>query len=352
MENGIRPPIQMAVDSMRSLRLGNQGEQNAQLIRIDVSKWLEKWPGAGIDLMLALPGEKASYPAKTLLQDGELLFLPGFGDTQKAGHGVAYVVATLNGTHVAVSDTVLTEILPKGRDGDTLPEAPEAQAGWVADVLNAATRAEEAAKRAENAGGGTITDEQIKEAVDEYLTENPIEVPAYDLPTASADTKGGVKVGSGLRMNGDVLGVKPEGEHELIKTITMEEEAVVSVTDLGLHNASIYFTIPATDKTGNISLTMTIGNKKFAHIGYLLAPFSATQESKGRIDVKRTSGGWRVYFPATFIRSAGTTMAIQEVQLYPELRDIQTYDMFNGFTTSAALPKETIIEIRGVRADA
>lgn len=209
MENGIRPPIQMAVDSMRNLCLGYTGEANAQLIQIDVSKWQEKWTGASIDLMLALPGEKASYPAKTELQDGKLLFLPGYGDTQKPGHGAAYVVATKDGTHLAASDTVLTEIMHKGRGGDELPEAPEAQAGWVADVLDAAHRAEEAAQRAENA---QVTDEQVGKAVEDYLKENPVEVPAYELPTASAEVKGGVKVGKGLCMDGDVMEAEVQKE--------------------------------------------------------------------------------------------------------------------------------------------
>ena len=253
MENGIRPPIQMAVDSMRNLCLGYTGEQNAQLIQIDVSKWQQKWPGASIDLMLALPGEKASYPAKTELQDGKLLFLPGYGDTQKPGHGAAYVVATKDGTHLAASDTVLTEIMHKGRGGDELPEAPEAQAGWVADVLGAAHRAEEAAKRAENA---QVTDEQVGKAVEDYLTENPVEAPVqsvngktgavqlsaadvgalpkdtpipapYTLPVASAETLGGVKVGEGLQMDGEKLGVVPDGNFELIETATIENEITI-----------------------------------------------------------------------------------------------------------------------------
>lgn len=51
------------------------------------------------------------------------------------------------------------------------------------------------------------------------------EIPApYTLPTASAEVKGGVKVGEGLQMDGDVLGVVPEGEYELIETITLEED--------------------------------------------------------------------------------------------------------------------------------
>lgn len=174
MENGIRPPIQMAVDSMRNLCLGYTGEQNAQLIQIDVSKWQEKWPGASIDLMLALPGEKASYPAKTELKDGKLLFLPGYGDTQKPGHGAAYVVATKDGTHLAASDTVLTEIMHKGRGGDEMPEAPEAQAGWVADVLNAANRAEEAAtSTAQNVGQAESAANRAEEAAEKAENAKP-----------------------------------------------------------------------------------------------------------------------------------------------------------------------------------
>ena len=43
---------------------------------------------------------------------------------------------------------------------------------------------------------------------------------SYTLPTASAEVKGGVKIGEGLQMNGDALGVVPE-EYELIDTITV-----------------------------------------------------------------------------------------------------------------------------------
>lgn len=258
MENGLRPPIQMAAEAMRTMQIGFQGEQNAQQIRINVEKWLEKWPDASIHLMLTLPGEKTSYPASTRIENGELIFLPGYGDTQKAGHGAAYVAATRDGTHLAVSETVLTEILLRGRGGETIPEAPEAQAGWVANVLDAAHRAEEAAKRAENA---QVTDEQVGKAVEDFLRENPVEfeekdptvpewakakekptytaeevgaqpkgdyalkseIPApYTLPVASADTLGGVMVGDGLQMDGEKLGVRKR-KLKLIEEITLSE---------------------------------------------------------------------------------------------------------------------------------
>lgn len=63
----------------------------------------------------------------------------------------------------------------------------------------------------------------------DYALKSELHAP-YSLPTASADTLGGVKVGEGLQMTGDVLGVVPEGVYELIDTITFAESAVLNVT--------------------------------------------------------------------------------------------------------------------------
>lgn len=58
------------------------------------------------------------------------------------------------------------------------------------------------------------------------------EIPEpYVLPVASADTLGGVKIGKGFQMDGDVLNAVggSEGEWELIETITIEEENVQAI---------------------------------------------------------------------------------------------------------------------------
>lgn len=54
-----------------------------------------------------------------------------------------------------------------------------------------------------------------------------VDATPYTLPTASADVKGGVMIGEGLRMDGEKVRVVPEGEYELIETITLEEEIVL-----------------------------------------------------------------------------------------------------------------------------
>lgn len=47
---------------------------------------------------------------------------------------------------------------------------------------------------------------------------------AYTLPTASADTKGGVKIGSGLTMTGEVLSATDGGAEKFVVTLTKEND--------------------------------------------------------------------------------------------------------------------------------
>lgn len=53
----------------------------------------------------------------------------------------------------------------------------------------------------------------------------------YVLPPATADTLGGVKVGEGLQMDGDVLVVKPEPPMRLIRRLTVETPAAIVKID-------------------------------------------------------------------------------------------------------------------------
>jgi hypothetical protein len=68
--------------------------------------------------------------------------------------------------------------------------------------------------------------------------DTPIPTP-YTLPTASDTVKGGVKVGEGLRMDGDVLGVK-NAEWERIEIITVEEENLTSIRRTAFPDGTAY----------------------------------------------------------------------------------------------------------------
>ena len=67
---------------------------------------------------------------------------------------------------------------------------------------------------------------EIKGYVDEAVKD--IDIPTadpYELPVASADTLGGVKVGNGLAVDeAGVLEVSPEAEYELIEQVTLTED--------------------------------------------------------------------------------------------------------------------------------
>lgn len=60
---------------------------------------------------------------------------------------------------------------------------------------------------------------------EEFAAKLAQDIPApYTLPVATADTLGGVKVGKGLVMDGEALGVEPEEEYKMIETIAVDKE--------------------------------------------------------------------------------------------------------------------------------
>jgi len=125
-------------------------------------------------------------------------------------------------------------------------------AGHREDMADALTKAEDAVQRAEDAKadavlytGQSLTDEQkaqARENIGAMPADTPIP-PPYVLPAATADTLGGVKIGGGLKMDGDgrvsadlggyytreetdaAIGeATKEGEWEKIEAFTIEEE--------------------------------------------------------------------------------------------------------------------------------
>lgn len=63
---------------------------------------------------------------------------------------------------------------------------------------------------------------------------------SYKLPTASETVKGGVMIGEGLRMDGDVLSVKADEEYELIETITIGEDGIAEIERTAEPNGTTY----------------------------------------------------------------------------------------------------------------
>ncbi|MCF2652119.1 SGNH/GDSL hydrolase family protein [Anaeromassilibacillus senegalensis] len=94
---------------------------------------------------------------------------------------IAFKGADADGSIRLISTPVYYKVqASSATDGEnTIDPTPDQYAQFVAEVTAEADRAEAAANRAESAGG-TVTPEQIAEAVNSYLDENPVQPTAID----------------------------------------------------------------------------------------------------------------------------------------------------------------------------
>ncbi|MGM9566448.1 bacterial Ig-like domain-containing protein [Evtepia sp.] len=128
--------------------LGKQGENLARKIQFDISRWISTFGPGTVQLLHQRSGDEAPYPV-AVEQDGTLaVWKVSSADTAAAGTGrteLQYYV----GDVLAKSETWMTKVLPALGDASETP--PEAQQGWVDQVLQAGAAAVEAAEKAENA---------------------------------------------------------------------------------------------------------------------------------------------------------------------------------------------------------
>ena len=94
---------------------------------------------------------------------------------------------------------------------NTIDPTPDQYAQFVAEVTAEADRAEAAANRAESAGS-TVTPEQIAAAVNNYLTENPVQPTAIDATlTQSGQAADAAAVGNRLSALSEEIAAIPSG---------------------------------------------------------------------------------------------------------------------------------------------
>lgn len=159
--------------------VGVQTESGVEEIGVDVSPWLAKWPGMTVAVWLTRPGEMSAYPAGNVQMDGNvLIWRPDGYDTAIPGSGKMEILGlTQDGVKRKLTgDGVATLI--RGTTLATTAEPGESEKPWVDKVLDAAQRAEDAADRAEGSAGGSV-------------------------PIATKDRLGVIKVGDGLSITDD-----------------------------------------------------------------------------------------------------------------------------------------------------
>lgn len=173
------------------LPLGKQGENLARKIQFDISRWISTFGPGTVQLLHQRSGDEAPYPVAVEQEGDCAVWTVTNADTVVPGTGRAELQYYV-GDALAKSETWMTKVFPAlGDAGDT---PPEAQQGWVDQVLAQVSRitgmtaqaVELPAGSAPTADyadgvltigiplGGDVSEAQIAQAVAEYLSKNPI----------------------------------------------------------------------------------------------------------------------------------------------------------------------------------
>ena len=290
--------IEINAAAPQNIAIGRCTENGVTQVRIDLSEITQKYPDLTRFEVIIKNPLGVTYPAVTERSENNLIWNVTAADTATAGKGF-YEIAAYGENGEKKLAPYAAFVISGSLGAHTSETPPDPAKGYVDKVLSAAAAAEEAAKRAEEAAekaesGGTTdpdnpgeapTPEAIKEAVEDYLTENPppagpagpqgetgpegptgpvgptgpkgetgpigptgpqgksgvhygSEAPTdgsdvwvnpegqpWQMPVATADTVGGVKVGNGLVMDGDTLGVVKK-KLKLLRNVNIDEDNI------------------------------------------------------------------------------------------------------------------------------
>lgn len=188
------------------LPLGKQGENLSRQIQFDLSRWISNFGPGTVQLLHQRSGDETPYPV-AVEQEGNLaVWTVTSADTAVAGTGRAELQYYV-GDALAKSETWMTKVLPALGPASETP--PEAQQGWVDQVLAQVARitgmtaqaVELPAGSAPTADyadgvltigiplGGDVSEAQIAQAVEEYLSTNPIAETDPTVPAWAKEEK-------------------------------------------------------------------------------------------------------------------------------------------------------------------
>ena len=302
----------LSIDNLQALDIGHVSDNQTSEVSIDCGAWRRKYPALTEYNLFVTNPQGMIYPANTVMtEDGKLLWKICDTDTSIPGVGRYQIIATGRyGDRKAskFADLTIAANMP-GMDGAAPPDPSKA---WVGDVIAARREAENAARAATDSaeavahppiigenGNWWLWDNEQKTYVDSGFDSRPDAAP-YTLPTASETVKGGVKVGTGLRMDGDVLNaeVTKEDVDKLfeekadklnapvhIDTITIEEETQrIEIdkepdgTPYAFKKIVVRITAEPTDVLGNWSL-FPVYNDGSGEIGVIIPSFPDRQKT-------------------------------------------------------------------------
>lgn len=178
--------IEISAAAPQNIAIGRCTENGVTQVKIDLSEITQKHPDLTRFEVLIKNPLGVTYPAVTERNENTLLWNVTAADTATAGKGF-YEIAAYGENGEKKLAPYAAFVISGSLDGHRTETPPDPAKGYVEKVLSAAAAAEEAAKRAEEAAkkaesggtvdpdspGGEITPGAIKEAVADYLTENP-----------------------------------------------------------------------------------------------------------------------------------------------------------------------------------
>lgn len=124
----------LEIGRLTRLELGYVGETDSRRVQIDVSEWLQRWPGAVIAVWVRKPEpDKMGYYANTEVEDGILTWVVTSGDVSQAGEGLAQIKALDPDGMGAIykSRTVGTKIYASLEEMTSDPTAPDPMESWA-----------------------------------------------------------------------------------------------------------------------------------------------------------------------------------------------------------------------------
>lgn len=138
-----------AIGKLTRLLLGYAGEGGTRKIRIDVSEWLEQFPGAMIVIQMVRPVDRYKYFAAYTKIDNVLNWIIDPGEIVYSGKGLAQITLynpdTKQEYKSRVVETIVAESLQEFNELEIEENDPAIK--WVNQVIEAAQRAEEAIEK-------------------------------------------------------------------------------------------------------------------------------------------------------------------------------------------------------------
>lgn len=221
----------LRIENLQPLFIGRVSDGGVEVVEIDCSTWVAAHPNLALYTLEVTSPNGVVYLPVVEMQDNVLAWRITQADTAAKGQGMYQVVAygddgeKKTSSHPALN---VLDVMP----GTTQEAPPAPSQPWVDEVVKAADRVENVVAHPpiiSETGNWMLWDSDSAAYVDSGVKaqgekgEPGKDAEPYTLPTASETVKGGVMVGEGLRMDGEALGVIPEGEFEHIETIQLTE---------------------------------------------------------------------------------------------------------------------------------